>query len=348
MPYMTVLPAVPHDVIAFFASDPTGPLLAVPDAAQDPDSPVYESLNSFLDAIPLEAIEGALEDPYFRFLASRDKDSGREARILFAQRLLMREIPRRRNETLRTEVSLNRPSPYNVPALLDLDVDPQHLVPLSAFKFDGSRLLRNGHAFTVLCTTGSPNSTYWLVNAIYNEAKIADCTSIRLDPFLHGPEETFPALAYKMWIYGRPLDWDRIEKLQVPEHGRWTPGALSYRSEFTDFVWMPRGPEVHFVAEEVPTLEDAPSSAARYVHAVYTRSRKVLSHFDGALRLYSEVEVHARHRLHVRSSGKIGVREKVFRTDASIPKDTFSVLVQTFLIWNQDIGDYFSGGRATG
>jgi len=344
--HVSMLSEIPDDLIAFFVGDPRGALFAVPEAAENPDSQVFASLSSYLTSIPDEMIRAVLEDPHFRFLASRhEEDLDREARIWITERLLSAEIPRRRNELVRTEVTSSRPKPYNVPAVSDLKVDHEHLVPLSVFEFDGSRLLRNGHAFTVLSTTGSPNSTYWLINAIY-QAKIADRTSVRLDPFLCGPEQTFAAVFYRMWIYGRPINWDRIANLQEPEHGRWQPGPLSQRAQFTDFVWTPRDSEVHFIAEEVPESEDGLPAAARYVHANYVSSQKMISHFDGALRLYTEAELQDRHTVHVRNAGKTGVREKVFRIDASIPRETLSGIVQAFYVWNQDISDYFTGTMA--
>lgn len=302
---------------------------------------MHESFRSYLSAIPPEMVAATLQDPQFCFFAPDGGDLDHEARIWLAERLLTSNIPQRRNELVRSEVVSGRPRPYNLPVLSDVQVDSEHLVRLSAFRFDGSRLLRNGYAFTVLCTTGSPNSTYWLLNAIYN-AKIADRTSVRLDPFLCGPEETFSSMSYKMWIYGRPIDWDRIANLQASEHGRWHPGPLSRGCEFTDFVWTPRSPEVHFIAEEVPTLVDVTGEAARYVHAVYVPAEKVISHFDGALRLYTGRELRDRHEIHVRNAGKVGVREKVFRMDIAIPRESFSSIVQAFYVWNQDVGDYFT------
>jgi hypothetical protein len=107
-------------------------------------------------------------------------------------------------------------------------------------------------------------------------------------------------------------------------------------------VWSPRGPEVHFIAEEVPKLEDALTAGSRYVHAIYQPATKVISHLDGAIRIYTHAELQRRHRTHVRHAGKAGNREKVFRTDAAIPRETMSTIVQAFYVWNQDIAAYFT------
>jgi hypothetical protein len=258
--------------------------------------------------------------------------------------MLWDEIPRRKLKLLCAERGAIRPRPYDLPALADLEPADDHLVPLSAFQFDGSRLIRNGYAFTVLTTTPSHNSTHWLLAAISSEG-ISDRTNVRLDPYLFGPEDTYPMMFYRMWMYGRPLDWERIAGLREPEHGRWLPGPLSHQCEFTDFCWTPRPDEVHFVCEEVPTRLSLAREASRYLHAVYAPRTETIEHFDGAIRIFTEAEIESRHSLHVRKGGKLGIREKVFRTDLGIPRESFSVVAQAFFVWNMDVGAYLTGGR---
>jgi hypothetical protein len=340
---------IPHEILAFFEADPIGPILSVARHVTDPTSPIHAELNTFLSAIPKANVLKTCDDARFRFFAEGTSDRDRAARIWIAERLLADEIPRRKLRTLHQEVSLLRPRPYNLPALTDLEVDEDHLVALSEFEFDGARLLRDGYAFLIVTTTDSPNSTYWLLRAIYSEG-LADRTRVRLDPFLLGPDTTFPAMFYKMWMYGRPLDWERLASLKQPEHGQWRPSVLSKRSEFTDFVWSPRDREVHFFCEEIPTLAAGEPQASRYFHAVYSPSCGSIIHLDGALRLYLPHELRARHAQHIRNAGKAGAREKVFRTEGAVPRDSLSVIAQTFFVWNEDVGTYFGsesgGGQA--
>jgi len=68
----------------------------------------------------------------------------------------------------------------------------------------------------------------------------------------------------------------------------------------------------------------------------------MISHLDGALRLYTRAELQDRHSTHVRHAGKAGVREKVFRTDVPIPRETLSTIVQAFFVWNRDVASYFT------
>jgi hypothetical protein len=147
---------------------------------------------------------------------------------------------------------------------------------------------------------------------------------------------------YRMWMYGRPIDWERLRHLRQPEHGRWHPDGLSHKSGFTDFSWEPRSDGIHFLGEEVPKVESCASEASRYLHAIYNPTSEKIEHFDGALRIFTPEEIGLRHSLHVRKGGKLGVRKKVFRTDAPIERNAFSVIAQAFFVWNKDVRRYFT------
>lgn len=330
----------PEEVLSFFAASPIRPMLQLSRAASGPESAIREPLDRFLASFTSEEVAAARDDPQFRFFSSGQVDCDREARVWIAERRLLNEIPRRKLDVVREDRSSTRPRPYSVPALADLEVDSDHMVRLSAFAFDGARLTRNGQAFLVLTTTGSPNSTYWLLLAIYSQG-LQDRTRVRLDPFLFGPEESFPAMRYLMWIHGRPLDWARLEALSEPEFGRWRPDSPSRNCEFTDFAWTPRGREVHFVCEEVPSVDRVDREPARYLHAVYHCSAKAICHLDGALRLYSGSAIRDRLTCHVRNAGKAGVREKVFGCKGLIEADDLSSIAQAFFVWNSDVQEYF-------
>lgn len=281
------------------------------------------------------------ETSSFQHLLDGSVDTDRAARVWIAERCLSNEIAQRKLVLVRSGARKRRPAPYDLSILADLPVDADHLVPLSAFQFDGSRLLRNGYAFSVLTTTSAPNSSYWLLCALYSEG-LNTQASVRLDPFLFGPEDQFPAMFYRMWIYGVPLDWTRLAHLRQPEHGRWFPESLSRESQFTDFCWAPRRDGIHFVCEEVQKVESCSGEPARYLHAIYNPRSKKMEHFDGALRVFALEEIIHRRDLHVRSSGKLGMREKVFRTDEPIDRDRFSVVAQAFYVWNEDVRRYFT------
>ena len=331
---------IPDEVIEVFASDPLGPLDRIPLVAKESPPLLRQQIDRFLDSIPCEAVAETQKDVVFRDLYGGAQGSDLLARTWFAERLLSDEISCRRLRLLADESNLTRPTPYETPVLADQQLDPEHLVPLSSFRFDGSRLIRNDNAYTLLSTTEAPNSTYWLLAVLVSE-KVAKQVNVRPDPFLWGPAATFPPTFYRMLVYGRPLDWERISNLSKQEHGSWRPDQSYSRSECTEFCWDPRGNEIHFVCEEVPKLQYVSTNASRYLHAVYSPIKEMIIHLDGALRIYKPEELQARHSEQVRKSGKTGIREKVFRIDTPIPRDCFSLIAQAFFIWDQDVAKYF-------
>jgi hypothetical protein len=331
---------VPEELFRTFASDPTGPLDKLLLATNDPSCAFYADSNRLLDAIPPGAISETCKDETFLLFHGEAKDYDRPARIWFAERFLIDEISRRKLRLIKEGDSEVRPVPYYFSACSDIEVGDDHLAKLSQFEFDGARLIHNENAFTILSTTESPNSTYWLLQILYSEG-LARNASVRLDPFLWGAIDTFPAMHYKMLVYARPLCWQRIASLQQEEHGRWRPDSSNGWSEFTDFCWTPRGSEIHFTCEEVPKMSHAERNAARYCHAIYSKDCELITHFDGALRLYTSQELQARHSTHVRRCGKAGHRIKVFKLDTAVPKESFSLVSQAFFIWNTDVINYF-------
>lgn len=334
-------PEIPDAVFRFFASDPAGPMLTFDREVSDPHDALREPLEAFLASFGADDVAAVQAQTDFHFFSGHRPDKDRAARVWLGERFLATEIARCRLEAIREDSHAARPRPYELSALEDLPVGDDHLVPLSAFSFDGARLLRNEFAFLVLPTTGSPNSTHWLLSAIYEQG-LANQTRVRLDPFLCGPAATYPAMFYRMWMYGRPLDWARVHALQEPEHGRWMPDSGRSRGQFTDYAWMPRDEEVHFVCEEVPEPEIVSTEAARYMHAVYSRRSRSIEHFDGALRLYDIPLIPQRSALHARNAGKMGLREKVFLVDGPQVPDVLGQVAQAFFVWNKDVQKYFN------
>jgi hypothetical protein len=331
---------VPEDVFAFFASDPVGPMSSVLSTADNHGSGIFDSFDRFLKSIPDDMVGEARADGQFQWFWKAAADIDRMARIWIAERYLSFEIARRRLAVLRSDTQGQRLPPYNQPSTSDLEVDEEGMVRLSEFEFDGSRLIRNGYAFTVFCTTPSPNSTYWLTNTLVGGTN-TEMISVRLDPFLFGPEHTFPAMFYRMWQYGRPLDWERISRMSECDFGRWLPESSLDHGKFTDFFWQARYQEKHFVCEEIPNDGSVDSEAARYLHAIYLGPRSEGIHLDGALRLYTADELLARSSIHLRNSGKCGLRRKIFRTDQPISRTRLSAIAQSFYVWNRDVERYF-------
>lgn len=335
--------SIPPAVLDHFAGDPVGPMFTLEREAGNPDSPIYTEIDGFLSSIDATVVAETQREPAFRHLHSSAIDLDRAARVWIAWQVLRRAISAYRLEVLYRDSTYCRPRPYDHPALQDLTPDDEHLVPLRHFAFDGARLLRNDHAFTMLSTTGAPNSTHWLAQACH-WPNVRDHVSVRLDPLLHGSANQFHPPHQRMRVYGPSLDWDRLARLQSTEHGRWSPDRLDGPTHCTDYAWVPRGSEVSFICEEVPTVAAAPRRPGRYFHSIYHPSSEVISHLDAAVRIYTNAEVVKRHSHHVRHAGKVGLRTKVLRIDEHLPRTAFSFLCQAFFVWNRDVSDYLTEG----
>jgi len=149
------------------------------------------------------------------------------------------------------------------------------------------------------------------------------------------------SLFYKGLVYGTTLDWNKVAHLQTPDHGRWFSEVSNPDAGITEFCWTPRGNEVHFICEELPKSGSSRAKASRYLHAVYCRDSNMITHLDGALRLFTDAGLQDRSSQHLRNAGKQGTRVKVFRTDASVARECFSLIAQAFFIWNRDVVSYF-------
>ena len=329
----------------FLASDPVGLLFTIPEVANDKFHPLYNTLEKALDDIEPEFVQIIMEDNHFSFLnlGMNAADLERKARIEYIRQVFDERILVHRCKELVQQSSKERPSPYNHEVLSDVQIDDDNLVPLTYFSNNYGPLLRNGYAFGVVPPVPSVNSAYWFMQVLRRPG-ICEKASIRLDPFLNRREMDFPYMEYRAWWYGLPMNWSRIASLTREEHRRagpdeWTRSDILY----TDLVWSPRGNEIHFICEEVPTESSIHIRGSRYFHAIYHPHEEVFSHIDGALRFFSTDEWIARRDAHVKDIGKIGKRVKIFRLEGNLSKEVFTSILPSFFVWNMDIHQYFKG-----
>lgn len=328
---------IPDTLVTDFASDPLSQNDKVLCKSADKSWPLYEELNRFLQSLPQQALERAYSNETFTGLYGMDD---RMARIWLTQNLLMEEISRRRLKHLVKLNANNRCLPYSTSACSDLTVDDEQLVRLSDFEYNGSTIVFNGLSFIVCTTNLCTNSTYWLLQAFYIQ-HISVNVSVRLDPFLWGPAASFPQMMYRMLVYAKPLNWDGIARLKELSHGEMRPDTFLDHYEVTQFCWTPRDDGIHFICEELPREDSVDFQGARYLHAIYEPRTHRIIHLDGALRIYTAEEFKERAKVHVRNSGKVGARRKIFRIDVPIDRDAFSLVAQAFFIWNNDLAVYF-------
>lgn len=337
---------VSETIFNLFAGDPIDPLYQVEKLADDVNHPYHNELLLELSSIDKHDIENILNDKNFVHWANKEDPRGLDfqAQIWWLIKYLHKEVPKRRINIFRNPHNAKRPLPFNHPALLDVKLDKNFLAPLKAFKLQGTGLIRNGFAFTMAPYIPASNVCYWLLN-FFSTSKISDYIWLRLDPFIIKPAKEYLSLEYRMWVYGRPVDWDRLLTINTSEHGQWLPAVASSSDiKVTDFVWRPNKDELHFTCEELPKIEYLEERGSRYLHAIYNRQAKTISHVDGAIRLFSLDEYQKREQCHVKDTEatKIGKRIKVFEVKKNISVNDFCGITAAFYVWNQDVIDYFN------
>lgn len=333
---------IDNNVESYFAASPIGPLLEVGRVAHQEDHPLYDGINKSFELVSNGVLSQILADKEFRSLYGNVDKAKRDwfAREWAIIDELNKRIFRRRRDYLLNQYLESRPAPYDEPELADLTVSPDGLVPMVEFTVEEGVLLRSGRAYTILPTTTSENSSYWIIRALISGG-LQNYTSVRLDPLMRGSAQNFPRMAYRMLWWGPPLLWNDVGNIKRESFGRWAPAALSNKSEFTDFAWVIRGDEIHLFLEEIPKRNDIAVAGSRYFHVIFSKKNECVIHLDGAIRIYSESEWDKRCDVSVHRTGKVGKRIKVFRIDEPIKPDMVSSLGSTYFVWNYDVSHFF-------
>lgn len=333
---------IDEEVESYFEASPIGPLLEVGRVAHKEDHPIFDGIKKSFELIPSDVLTPVFADEKFRGLYGNVDHVEKEwfAREWVIIEELNRRIRRRRRSYLLDQYAESRPAPYDEPELADLAVSTDGLVPLSEFDVDKGVLLRNGRAYSILPSTPSENSSYWITRALLTGG-LQDQTWVRLDPLMRGPAQKFPRMAYRMLWWGPPLLWNDVGNIERESFGRWAPASLGNKSEFTDFAWVLRGDEIHLFLEEMPKRKDISIAGSRYFHVIFSNKTECVVHLDGAIRIYSEAEWDQRRSAHVHRTGKVGKRIKVFRIDEPIQPDVVSSLGGTYFVWNYDVSHFF-------
>jgi hypothetical protein len=173
---------------------------------------------------------------------------------------------------------------------------------------------------------------------------------IRLDPFIEIPISNYHPIFYKMYVYGRHLDWKRLLSLRNDDFGQWLDEKEYNRAGTTDYIWSARKDSIHFTCEELPKTNFKGIKISRYFHAILDKKSGGIIHCDGAIRLYSKQELESRTNFHVKDPEvrKIGKRIKIFQYEIKenqgkeLEKDAFCLLAATFFVWNKDAERYFN------
>jgi hypothetical protein len=162
---------IPEDVEDYFARSPIGTMTDVGNVERDSSHPLSARLSEVFSRVPDGILATVASSPHFIALHDRaDADLDWFAREWAIVEELDARISARRQRVLLSAQS--RPTPYDHPALADLEISDDLLVPLSEFDIEEGVLSRNGRAFVVLLPAPSPNSYYWLTQAL-SQGRIA-------------------------------------------------------------------------------------------------------------------------------------------------------------------------------
>jgi len=325
----------------------------------DPSFEIFEVLNNTshyehknliddLNGIDKTSLEKYIEENKIDFYLREfeDKDQGRRAYYLID--LLHKEIAKERIMALRDDSP--RPKPYDSENLRGIEIDSNNLVGIRNFNFYNDGYQYNDFVYKLTPPISQNNSSYWISRTIIRLAKEKGLNfKIRLDPFIEKHQSEYLPMQYKMFIYGRPLDWERLKKLNQDEFGQWLDEKSYSDIETTDFVWRPEENEIHFTCEELPKINCIDHRGSRFFHAIFDKTTGNIKHCDGALRFYTLKEFEKRIQYHIRNPEvrKIGTRIKIFQIDDIVDQSIFSILVVNYFVWNKDVQKYFGGEQIT-
>jgi len=177
------------------------------------------------------------------------------------------------------------------------------------------------------------------------------CRRVRLDP-----DSVGLASAHKMrmekslWAHGAPFS-DEIPAISDGVHRLVSNETelLFSQVSLTECFWYTRQDFHNFEAEE---LRDVPgfdepgqpiSYKCRYVHSMVPQDTSSPSHFDGAIRSYSEEEMVARLDTDLMRAGRQTRYTKLWRVDGQINIADWKRLFADYFRDNAHVGEYLSG-----
>ncbi len=329
----------------YFASDPLDVMFTVFEVADDSLHPKHRDLVRDLGDITGDELIQFREEGKYNHLISRKnvRSEERETKLWFMVDYLHRTIASKRLLILANKLGAEKPAPLDHPALKDIEMNNENLVPLREFTTNGTQLTRNGFSFTMSPIVSQSNSSYWLLTMLTN-SNLKNRSWVRLDPFIVRGRKGVQKSFLQNVDWGKPLNWNSLKELQNPEHGQWMPSGLSSKDiKRTDFVWLPDHDKLHFTCEELPFATAIRERGSRYFHAVYDKKKGVLIHCDGAIRVYDGKEIEFRLNCHLKSPEvrKVGRRVKMFQIAGEVTEDEFSGMASAYYVWNEDVVKYF-------
>lgn len=300
------------------------------------DSPIYDELKAYINNISFETLDDELAKD-INWIYRDEKDLFKQ-KTGVAINLIQEEIDVYRFKYL-VDIS-GVPEPYLANDEL-IDFDEDYLIDCKENDIRDGALFSNEECYFLMPSIQSKHSMYWCYELIY-ELKKYSKVSVRLDPFMRVHKKDFRPMMFKAYVFGRELDWERISRVKTFEDVQWMPDDYPFSSNCkTDAVWTRRNDGIHFICEEIPSVDKQSVRGSRYFHSIYDPEKEVIIHADAAIRIFNENELDERIKTHVRKTGKIGKRIKLMKADGEIPKELWVRFVMAFFYWNNDVQNYF-------
>jgi hypothetical protein len=326
---------VVENLLSSLAQSNTELMYAIDDFLED-KSPIKDILSNYIYSISDSMLKKYLEDDKYWHL--RKGYSELEQKKQISAYILSDEIDKYRFNYL---MELNGiPFPYDKISN-DIEYDEHYLIPYSE-KIHSGALHVDGMSYSLMPSIQGKNSMYWTYEFLPFLCKYGR-VSVRLDPFMKIATKDYSSMMYKAYMYGRELDWERINSLRGFEEVKWISCDRLFASDFTTGAfWERRKDGIHFICEEIPKEDIIDRRGSRYFHSIYDPEQEVFTHIDGAIRLFTQDEYLNRMNMHVRKCGKVGKRIKLFKIDGAVPRALWVDLIVKFFFWNTDISNYFA------
>jgi hypothetical protein len=332
--------------LEYFASNLIDPMWKVFEVLDNKNHYQYNNLMRDIENIDNYDLENFVREQHVDSFLNRqeNKELGRRAYYMVFK--LQKEIAKERIIKL---LEFNkRPEPYDRENLSNINLDKNYLIATNQFDLIYYGFQYDKFVYELCPINGASNSSYWIFQAILKCINNSGAVfKVRLDPFKEIRPDDYNPMMYKMYVYGKPLDWDKLLVLRNEDFGQW---FNEQNNSFTDYVWTPKDEEIHFTSEEYPSFNYNGLNSSRYFHAIFNKKSGNIKHCDGAIRVYDDFEIISRGGFHVRQAEvrKVGKRIKIFQFDTNeyqnreISQDDFCQLVVNFFVWNHDVQNYFN------
>ena len=328
--------------LPYFCSSQLDVMFSIWDVLDQTEHPQHNNLLEDIKNIDLDDFNLFISRHLIEQMSSRYDDKELAKKVIYLYDHIQKAVAR----AILKEISDSgsRLLPYSSPNLESYAIDDHQLI--SPRFFEGRFGIQiNGYCYELCPSIRGSNSSYWIGQALMKvNSRSGNEFRVRLHPFVEKRLEDYHPMQYSMTVFGKPLSWERLLNLQEADFGRFINEHQNDDTNFTDFVWLPKGDEIHFTCEEIPKEEVIDIRGSRYFHAIFDKQTVTIKHCDGAIRLYNKEQLSVRNQFHSKDTEvrKIGQRIKLFQGDKlSLGTEDFTLLARSFFVWNHDVHQYF-------